>query len=495
MPDIKPNLSEVAEDDHGMFMAAAHIATLLQNPDTILRDRGHDLSIYDELLRDDQVKSTFEQRRNAVVGAETEVIPASDSAADKLAAEFIEQQLEKISWDEKCDMMLYGRFYGWAVAECMWSYNGSNVVLDDILVRNRARFRFNRKKDLFLLGAGNVQGEKMPDRKFWTFSAGGSHNDNPYGQGLAHSIYWPVFFKRNGVKFWLIFLEKFGMPTTLARLPSGQMDDPKKKAKALAVLRSIQVDSGIVVPDDINIELLEAARSGTADYDVLCERMDKAISKVVVGQTMTTDDGSSRSQAQVHKQVGDEVSKADADLLCNTFNNTVVRWLIDWNFPEGTGYPKVWRKVEPPQDLLSLAERDNKISTLGYEPTEEYVAETYGPGWKKKEITVLPARGDGLGPMGPEFSELSAIAQKRIAHRQDQEQLINAAEAFATKYKNIIGSRVESLLQYAEDSQDYETFRKHLQAMLDAEPDAAAVDAIEKASLFSRLSGFFRGQR
>lgn len=40
--------------------------------------------------------------------------------------------------------------------------------------------------------------------------------------GLAHYLYWPTFFKRNGIKFWLIFLEKFGMPTAAAKLPPGQ---------------------------------------------------------------------------------------------------------------------------------------------------------------------------------------------------------------------------------------------------------------------------------
>ena len=44
----------------------------------------------------------------------------------------------------------------------------------------------------------------------------------------------------------------------------------------------------------MTIELIEAARSGTADYEALYERMDKAIAKVVLSQTMTTEDGASR---------------------------------------------------------------------------------------------------------------------------------------------------------------------------------------------------------
>ena len=164
-----------------------------------------------------------------------------------------------------------------------------------------------------------------------TSSAGASTTDNPYGLGLAHSLYWPVFFKRSDIKFWLIFLEKFGMPTTAGRLPGGRIDDLSEQQKALSALQAIQTDSAVVIPEDMTIELIEAARSGTADYAQLYERMDKAISKVVLSQTMTTDDGSSRAQAQVHQGVADHVIKSDADLLCESFNRGPVTWLTEWN--------------------------------------------------------------------------------------------------------------------------------------------------------------------
>jgi phage gp29-like protein len=117
---------------------------------------------------------------------------------------------------------------------------------------------------------------------------------------LAHHLYWPVFFKRNGMKYWAVFLEKFGQSTPAARLPQGQMNDESLKQKALEALQAIQVDSGVLIPDGVIIELIEAARSGTADYQGLIDKMDAAISKIVLSQTMTTDNGSSRSQAEVH---------------------------------------------------------------------------------------------------------------------------------------------------------------------------------------------------
>ena len=347
---------------------------------------------------------------------------------------------------------------------------------------------FDLEGNLRLITIDHPNGMKLPDRKFWVFSAGADHSDNPYGLGLAHYLYWPTFFKRNGIKFWLIFLEKFGMPTAAAKLPPGQAQDPIERDKALQALDAIQSDSGVVVPDNVVIELIEAARSGTADYDTLCQRMDKAISKVVLSQTMTTDDGSSRSQAEVHQDVQQAVIKSDADLICESLNQQVVTWLTQWNFPNAKP-PRVWRKTEPEEDLMARAERDNKISTLGFEPTEDYILETYGPGWKKKETSPLLPAGKNISPLPPAFSESSKLSQKQAAHRTDMQTLIDAAEYLSTQYQNLYGKRVEQLMNYMEETGDIATFRKKVTEMMKEPPEEQAVEVFRNGMFIGRLMG------
>lgn len=490
----RPDLGELAKPDNGIGVSTAVYANLLlDNPDTVLQKRGRDMAIYDELLRDEQVKSTFEQRRNAVVGAETVVNPASESSQDKEAAEFIQEQLDRLDWDGICDKMLYGVFYGYSVAECLWRITSSNIEIEDILVRDRSRFRFDMDKRLRLVNNAHPSGLLLPGMKFWNFSAGASHSDNPYGLGLAHHVYWPVFFKRSDIKFWLIFLEKFGQPTTAAKLPGGKADDPNERQKAMQVLNAIQTDGRVVIPEEMVIELIEAARSGTADYDSLHERMDKAISKAIIGQTMTTDDGSSLSQAKVHADVAGEVKLSDTSLLCSSFNQSVIKWLIDWNFP-GAGYPKVCRNVEPEEDLGIIAERFEKISKLGYEPEEQMIEETFGPGWRKKPEPTMPS-ASGLGPMGPEFSELSELAGLRVRNRADQQALIDAAASLAMRAGDLYGDRVEQLLNYLEETDDVVTFKKRLNDMLADAPKQSTVEAVRNATFVSRLMGVLTGQR
>lgn len=493
---VSPNKQEVAKADYGLGGLASYTNMLIENPDSVLDRKGQNYEIYDELLRDDQVKSTFQQRRSGLTSKSWHIEPASDSAEDKAAADFIQEQLEKIGFDDITDKMLYGVFYGHAVAEIMWEMDGGKVGLADIKVRDRSRFKYDRKRRLFLIDSNNPNGKKMPERKFWTYSVGASHSDNPYGLGLAHSLYWPVFFKRSDIKFWLVFLEKFGMPTTALRMPPGQMNDPRTVARARAVLAGIQADSGVIIPDDMVVELIEAGRSGTADYSEMVKLMDRAISKVVLSQTMTTDDGSSRSQAEVHRSVGQEVIDADADTIAESFRRTVGTWLTEWNFPNAKP-PFLVRDTEPEEDLTARAERDNKVFALGYEPTEEYIQEVYGQGWRKKEPQPVSGQlmSDGKGAMPADFSEISELLLMRAAGRADQQDIADAAEVLSTKYKELYGRRVERLLAYLDDSGDIETFEKHLKEMLSEPPPAEAVEAIQRSNIFGRLSGLFRGQR
>ena len=65
-----------------------------------------------------------------------------------------------------------------------------------------------------------VEGEELPDRKFIIHSVGGK-DGSPYGLGVGHRLFWPVFFKRQGISFWLIFAEKFGTPTAVGKYPGG----------------------------------------------------------------------------------------------------------------------------------------------------------------------------------------------------------------------------------------------------------------------------------
>lgn len=491
-----PPKEELAYPDRtGIFASTSTFVELLAPTDTVLRQKGGNYSVYREVLRDDQCKSTFQQRRDKVIAAEWKVEPGGTRAIDKKAADFMREQLLALEWDRATNGMLYGLWYGYSVAELLYDTDGRYITIADIKVRDRSRFRWGIDNSLWL--RRDTGDELMPERKFWTFTTGADHDDEPYGLGLAHYCYWPVFFKRNDIKFWLVFLEKWAAPTVKGKVSQATFNDPVARAEALRQLRSFATDTAIVVPDNIEVELMEAARGGSSSYEEMRASMDAAIAKIVLSQTMTTDNGSSRSQSEVHERVADDVVKSDADMVCGSFNRGAARWLTEWNFP-GAAVPRVWRDTAPPADLGAIAERDTKIISLGYEPTEEYVKATYGDGWRKKAVQ------QGLPPdqleqipqqLAAEFADLPALALLKSSKKLDQAEIAQAAQQISARYQGIIGERVSQLLAFAENTGDYETMRRHLLEMTAQPAPAQASTTLANVGILARLLGIFRAQR
>lgn len=391
-----PLAGELATTGNGRDITRPYVMSLEQSRDTRLL-YSVDWGIYDAIRKDDQVKSCMAQRIGAVVSAEWDVLAGDDKDPRSVkAAEALKDDLSKIGWDRVTEKMLWATFYGYQVAEIIWEATNGRITFAGIKVRHARRFRFDKDHNLRLLTRATTEGELLPDRKFWVLRAGATNDDELYGEGLADWLYWPTLFKRNGIRFWNIFLDKFGTPTAKATYRRGT---PQSEInKIIAALQAIATDSGIAVPEGVAIELLQAAKSGTADFGGLAHYMDEAITKVILSQTMTTQNGSSLSQAQVHAGVKMEIVKADADLACDSFNLGPARWWTDINFGTDVAAPIVVRLVDEEADLNMLAETDKILGEQGWVRTEESFRDSYGDGYERKPepAPVVAA----TGPLG-----------------------------------------------------------------------------------------------
>lgn len=411
---------EVASIGGGRDITRGYLGPLLVPQDRLLAMRGNDLQVYENVLSEPQVQTVLQQRRLAITQCEWRVEPASEARVDKKAAEFIRQQLQRIGWDRITGLMHYGVFYGYAVAEVMYGRDGSMVTLDAIKVRNRRRFRFDNEAGLRLLTYANMSpGEPCDSPYFWHFATGADNDDEPYGLGLAHWLYWPTLFKRNGLKFWLTFLEKFGQPTAVGKYDPASTT--AERAALLGATLAVQTDSGVILPTGMELALLEAARSGTADYKTLQDTMDASIAKVVLGQAMTSEGSGGQYKGEMQHDVRQDLVKADADLICESFNLSIARWLTAWNFPSAQP-PRVYRVVEEPEDLDARAKRDASVSQIGFKPSLTYINDTYGEGWELAAPPAPPpalAAADPNAPPGQTPAAAFAQAQAQAQAVQD----------------------------------------------------------------------------
>ena len=385
---------EIATSGDGRDITQPWIGELQQPRDQRLLG-APDWGAYERIRKDDQVKSCMEQRIRAVVSRPWSVLPGDDEdprsveAADKLS-----DNIQRIGWDRVTSKMLWATFHGPACAELLWEPRDGLIQWRDIRVRHARRFRVDKNWKLRLLTPQAPMGTVVPERKFWWLTAGGTDDDNAYGEGLAEWLYWPTLFKRNGVRFWNIFLDKFSVPTAKGTYPRGATKE--QQDKLLAAIMSMATDSGFIVPEGMQVELLQLAQNG-ADFAAVCRYMDGAIAKIILSQTMTTDNGSSRSQGEVHADVKEEVVAADDDLLSDSFNGDdgPSRWWTDLNYGPEIAHPILVRAVEKEDDLKEAADTDQVLAATGWHRTEESFRDRYGEGYTYRppsQALPTPAR-------------------------------------------------------------------------------------------------------
>jgi phage gp29-like protein len=367
---------------------------VLAPSDPILRDKGNgNLDFYEPVRQDDQVKACFSQLVAAIISRETIVLPGGDKPIDIEAAEDLKRQLAEICWDDICSKMAWGQFWGFSIAEAMWE-QGENgrVKLANLLPRHRKRFLWTYENEIRWRNNRDYNGAELLPNKYWHFSLGDDSIDDPNGRGLAYWLYWPTFFKRQGMRWWILFLEKYAKPHRHGTYQPGATDEDI--ASLEDALQAFGEDDWTTSPEGTTISLIEASRAGGSDYQAMIDICNAAIAKVVVGQTMTTDNGSSRSQAEVHQDVGTSIAKQLSDVICQSFSDSIGRWLTQWNFP-GAAIPKVWRQFDV-KDIKAEADTDTVLSALGIKLKAEAIAEKYGDNYE------IPEADDALTQLSSE---------------------------------------------------------------------------------------------
>lgn len=339
--------------------------------------------VYAAIYKDDQVKSCMQQRISAVVAANWDVLPGDDEDPRSVqAAADAKAMISKLKWDRVTSKMLLATLNGYAVAEFEFGEADGRHDIIGIKVKHARRFRYDKDMKLRMLTRTNMRpGILVPPEKFWVLTYGSDNDDEPYGEGLAEWLYWPTLFKRNGVAFWNKFLDRFASPPIVAK---GRATDQAELDKMMRMIRDLRSGGAVATSDRFSIELLQAART-TGDFKEMIAIMDAAIAKIILSQTMTTDNGSSLAQGQVHANVKLDLVKADADELSDSFNDGPLSTWCAHNYGPDVAPPKLVRAVEEEADLKMMAETDKVLAESGWVRTPESFADTYGDGYEKAE--------------------------------------------------------------------------------------------------------------
>lgn len=137
--------------------------------------------------------------------------------------------------------------------------------------------------------------------------------------------------KKNMMAFWDTFGEIFGMPMRIARTTTR---DPKEREELNNMMKMAGTALSVITGMDTEIEFIESSKGDAFNvYDKRIDRANSELSKLIIGQTMTIEDGSSLSQSQTHLEVFQNLVEADCDMIRDMVNNQLIPRMIRHGFP------------------------------------------------------------------------------------------------------------------------------------------------------------------
>lgn len=476
-----------------------HYMGVLRTNDPLLLERGNGgVELYRDLRRDGKVFSGLQKRQLALVGKAWQVEPRDkNSAKGTQDAETLTAILKGIAFDRMCGELLEALLAGYAVAEIVWTISDGMVVPARVIKRAQRRFVYvqddeNSPARLHLLTRENMlKGIPVPDRKFIVHRVN-PEDDNPYGTGLGLQLFWPVFFKRKGIVAWNKLCDRFGSPTPHGKYPRNA--GPKEKGTLADALRAMSNDGYLMTPEGMEIALLESKLSGNVTtQQQLCEYMDDWISEVLTGQEPARSGGGALAAAsKERKDVRQDLTQADSDLLSETINETLVAWICEYN---GLEPCHVYRNIKEEEDTKTQAEGDKLIHDMGFELDENTVRAKYGEGWSKKAApppppaaptlpTPEPAGGAG-SPKAPATASFAEPGQAQSGDALDE--LVDGALADWQPLMAPVAQKLQALLDEAVARGDTaEQLLQRLPGLL-AQLDADAIaDSLTRATFAAR---------
>lgn len=297
-----------------------------------------------------------------------DAIPVSISSPDGIPTKIVDavhELVEAPEFRDACSDLTDGIAKGYAVTELMWEYQGGLLQPVSYIFRDQRYFTVDRigHADLRLLVENNLEGIPLPEAKFLRHMPR-ARSGLPLRTGLARPAAWAFLIQNYTLQDWAAFSEIYGVPFRLGKYhPSASMED---KRTLLRSVRDIANDGGAIIPIGMEIEFHEVSgQQGEKVFGGLLGYLDRQISKLVVGQTMTADDGSSLGQAKIHNEVRLDILRADCRQMAATLNRQLIEYFVAMNFGPQERYPQVEFQVTEPEDIKAVAEATERMVKLG----------------------------------------------------------------------------------------------------------------------------------
>lgn len=318
---IASKFAGLKESDIRQWRQAHQMALLTKKP-----SRTELYRIYKDALLNDHLKSVVKVRLEKLLKSEFQIVDAKTGEIDTEVAELFKRswfwQFLTYSWN--------ANLFGFSLIQFGDLVESNSGIIDYEIcdVEEFPREHAKPEQGIIVRQPNDANGwdYRKGTLSEWLIEVG----DKKDLGLLLEACPLAISNKYMGI-FWDEFAEMFAAPIRVAKVNSSQETE---RSKAADMLESMGRNAWGVFDQDTDIEIVESNKKDAyLVYDKRMERNEKGMSKLVLGNTMTVDDGSSHSQSQVHEQVTSDIVDSDKREIMFLINEKLIPFLIKKGYP------------------------------------------------------------------------------------------------------------------------------------------------------------------
>jgi len=290
--------------------------------------RGYRTKYYnliENLLSDPVLADAVDKRVNAITNAEISFMKNGQSVEE------IDDLIDTPEFEEMIREMLLSKAWGKSVIDTSFNpdFNVFSFPRKNIYIANMDK-RLSERKRYIVEREGNVTGYDYSQDEF-VLECG---KDDDLGFLFRAAPY--VIYKRGNFGDWAQFAEVFGMPFLVGKY-SGF--DTKTRDALFQALSDIGSNPKAAIPKEAELAVYENKSSGSNTlYKDLRAACNEEILIAVLGNLMTTLNGSSKSQAEVHQETQEDINKSDRRFVQRLLNRWFVPLIIKRGYNAAGGF-------------------------------------------------------------------------------------------------------------------------------------------------------------
>ena len=414
----------------GATATVAAATSALRSAEYGQRDALVDL-LSDLLEGDPHTHSVYKKVAAGISNQDWEIVPAEvedDSEIDNadLIAKVVHSTIAQIPrWRSHLYGMLWGGFFGVAARETMWGYDGARWWVDSLRMVANRRINYDDYYVPYVSETGYVNTDSIYFRdypgKFLLFEPVVCGEQHQTREGVGRIILFWMAFKRFGARGLMEYTERFGKPFPLAKYNTTDSGEPAPADEdTIASLKTLvkQIgrgsQPGAVFPDSVELELVgpggDSGSSGSGENTVhkfLVALCNAEISKAILGNTLTTEVGSTGGNRALGERQGEDqhdIYAALARQMDECITRDLVYWIVRLNFGErGLDYlPRYHTKIERQENLAEAAEILKILVDSGLTIPAAQVRERFGYRAPLEDEEVLGGKPEPTQAKPPE---------------------------------------------------------------------------------------------